>query len=135
MRFDVPQFIDVEDKIFGPLTFKQFAYIAGGGGIIFTLWKLLPIYAAIIPIIIVGVLAGALAFIKVNNRPFVEILESAFNFFFRDKLYIWKKDEQKQKKKEDVVKKTPTYVPTLSGSKLHDVAWGLDVLDRNNRTN
>ena len=27
MQYQVPQFIEVEDKIFGPLTFKQFLYI------------------------------------------------------------------------------------------------------------
>ena len=32
MRFQVPQFIEIESKIFGPLTFKQFIYLAGGGG-------------------------------------------------------------------------------------------------------
>ncbi len=34
MRFEVPQFIDVEDKIFGPFTFKQFLYLAGGAGLL-----------------------------------------------------------------------------------------------------
>jgi len=36
MRFEVPQFIDVEDKLFGPLTFTQFVYLAGSGGISFS---------------------------------------------------------------------------------------------------
>ncbi|TSC80302.1 MAG: hypothetical protein G01um101429_152 [Parcubacteria group bacterium Gr01-1014_29] len=31
-QFQVPQFIEVEDKIFGPLTTKQFFYLLGGGG-------------------------------------------------------------------------------------------------------
>ncbi len=134
MRFEVPQFIDVEDKIFGPLTFRQFAYVAGGGGIIFVLWKMLPLAFAIIPMIAVGALAGALAFFKVNNRPFIDMVESSFNFFLRDKLYVWKKEERKKDQtKEIITEKAPVYVPKLSGSKLHDVAWGLDVLDKNKR--
>ncbi|NCT02072.1 PrgI family protein, partial [Candidatus Parcubacteria bacterium] len=32
MRFEVPQFIEVEDKIFGPLTWRQFLYLSGGLG-------------------------------------------------------------------------------------------------------
>jgi len=32
MRFEVPQFIEVEDKIFGPFTWKQFIYLMGGEG-------------------------------------------------------------------------------------------------------
>jgi len=30
MRHEVPQFIDIEDKIFGPLTFFQGLYLLGG---------------------------------------------------------------------------------------------------------
>ncbi|MFM2424198.1 MAG: hypothetical protein RLZZ70_589, partial [Candidatus Parcubacteria bacterium] len=30
MQFEVPQFIEIEDKIFGPLTWKQFLYVGGG---------------------------------------------------------------------------------------------------------
>lgn len=37
MQFQVPQFIEVEDKIFGPLTFKQFVYIAGGVALMYLL--------------------------------------------------------------------------------------------------
>jgi len=48
MRFQVPQFIEVEDKIFGPLTLKQFIYLAGAGGVVFVLWRVFPIFVAII---------------------------------------------------------------------------------------
>ena len=41
MRFQVPQFIEIEDKIFGPLTIKQFIYIAGGAGLCFILFRFL----------------------------------------------------------------------------------------------
>jgi len=129
MRFAVPQFIDVEDKIFGPLTWRQFVYLAGGGGLCFVLWRLLPTFFAILLIIPVGGFAGALAFVKINNRPFIDMVESAFNFLLRNKLYIWKKE---QKKKEDTKQKQVeaiAYVPTISQSKLHDISWGLDVLD------
>ena len=131
MRFQVPQFIDVEDKIFGPLTFKQFVYVAGGGGLAFLLWKTLPVFIAIILIIPIGVLAGSLAFVKVNNRPFIEVVESAFNYAFRDKLYLWKKEKPKKKSSDTPVeaKTIPSYVPKVSESKLHDISWGLDVLD------
>ncbi len=35
MQFPVPQFTEVEDKIIGPLTLKQFGIIFGVGVIIF----------------------------------------------------------------------------------------------------
>lgn len=132
MRFQVPQFIDVEDKIFGPFTFRQFVYLAGGAGLSFLLWRLLPNFIALLLIIPVGAFAGALAFIKVNNRPFIDMVESAFNYFLRDKLYLWKKEKKKAaeaKKTSAEEAKAPQYVPTLSESKLHDISWGLDVFD------
>ena len=42
MQFQVPQFIEIEDKIFGPLTFKQFIYLAGGVGASIVLWLYIP---------------------------------------------------------------------------------------------
>ena len=95
MRFQVPQFIEIEDKIFGPLSFKQFVYVVGGGGLIVMLFFLLPNFLAFILAVPIGAFAGALAFYKVNNRPFIHITEAAFKHFFKGKLYIWKKEENK----------------------------------------
>ena len=38
MQFQVPQFIDVENKIIGPLSLRQFLYLAGAGLISFMLF-------------------------------------------------------------------------------------------------
>ncbi len=92
MRFQVPQFIEIEDRIFGPLSFKQFIYVVGGGGIIVLLFFYLPNFLAAILGIPVGVFAAALAFYKVNKRPFIITVEAAFKHFFRNKIYVWKKD-------------------------------------------
>ena len=56
MRFQVPQFIEVEDKIFGPLTLKQFIYLAGAGGLVFVLWRVLPLFVAIGPPVVLFIL-------------------------------------------------------------------------------
>ncbi len=130
MQFQVPQFIDVEDKIFGPFTFKQFAYLFGGAGFSFVMYKLLPLYISIFLILPVVGLVLALVFYKVNNRSFAEILQAAFNYYISNKLYIWK--QGKPKKKVAEVKEEDTgfaYVPRLSNSKLRDISWSLDVLD------
>lgn len=129
MRYQVPQFIDVEDKIVGPLTIKQFIYIAGGIGMSFVVFKLLPIYLSVILIAIIGVLSACLAFYKINNKPFIDFLESAFLYYTKQNLYIWKKED----KKVVVQNETETngarqvYVPKLSDSKLKDLSWTLDV--------
>jgi hypothetical protein len=97
MRFEVPQFIEIEDKIVGPFTWRQFVYIAGGTGLLVTLWFILDsilLFALIgLPI---GALAGSLAFQKVNNRPFSIFLEALFTYITRHKIYLWRKTEQQE---------------------------------------
>jgi hypothetical protein len=132
MRFEVPQFIDIEDKIFGPLTFKQFIYVAGGGGLAFAIYKLLPIYFAIPLMLAVAVLAWALAFYKLNNQPFINIGQAFIIYLLHGKRYVWKKE---------IKKTTPTVQPTapvaktpetqeLTARKIQDLARNLDILDK-----
>ena len=67
MQFQVPQFIEVEDKIFGPLTFKQFVYMTGGVGAAYMLWRVMPLYASGPLIVCVGLFAAGLAFFQLNG--------------------------------------------------------------------
>lgn len=94
MRFEVPQFIEVEDKIFGPFTWKQFIYLAGGAGIALVLYLSVPLIVFALIGIPIAALAGFLAFHQVNNRPFAQFLESLFSYFTNNKLYLWRKDHE-----------------------------------------
>lgn len=90
MRFEVPQFIEIEDKIFGPLSWRQFLYLGGGVGmavVIFLTTNLLIFLFFGLPL---AILAGALAFFPVNNRPFSFFLEAIFNYLTKQRLYLWK---------------------------------------------
>lgn len=129
MRYQVPQFIDVEDKIIGPFTIKQFVYIAGGLGMSFVVYRFLNIYIAAIFIAVIIGLSLALAFYKINNKPFIDFLESAFMFYTKQNLYIWKKQEKKILKTENDPsnQNRQVFVPKLSESKLKDLSWSLDV--------
>jgi hypothetical protein len=131
MRYQVPQFIEVEDKIFGPFTFKQFIYLVGGAGICFMAYKLLPFFWGILVMLPAAGLSAALAFYKPNNRPFIETIEAAFNFGLTTKLYIWKREDKKivPKTTEELVKAATASVtvPKISESKLKDLAWSLDI--------
>src|ERR1700722_10293288 len=95
MQFQVPQFIEVEDKIFGPLTLKQFIYLAGGAGLCFLLYEFLPHIVAIPLMLVAAGFSAALAFYKINNKPFINVVEAAFKYFFASKLYIWKKVDRR----------------------------------------
>ena len=132
MQFKVPQFIDVEDKLFGNFTFKQFIYLAGGAGMVFVSYRLLPIYLAIPLILFFAALSLLLTFYPINNKPFAYYLQASVLYALKSKLYIWKQRLSKpgDNKKEVVAPTQTSIVPTLSPSKLKDLSWSLDVLDK-----
>jgi hypothetical protein len=129
MKYQVPQFIEIEDKIIGPLTLKQFVYLAGGAGMAFVAYTFLPIYIAIVLVPVIIALALALAFYKINNKPFIDFLESAVLYYTKQNLYIWKKEEKKIEAKPEATSASgrQVYVPKLSDSKLKDLSWSLDI--------
>ncbi len=132
MRYQVPQFIEIEDKIFGPLTFKQFIYLAGAGGICLIFFSIFPIYITVMLGIPVVALGAALAFYHINDRPFIVVMEHAFKYLTGSKLYLWKQRQAETPKTQDAVAKAETQlpVPKLSESKLKDLAWSLNIKDR-----
>ena len=130
MQFKVPQFIDVEDKLFGPFTFKQFAYMAGGAGLIYVLYKLLPLWLSIIIIIPVFTLVMLLVFYKVNNKPFSFYLQAGFSYLLSKKLFIWKQRLIKPGTIEDKEPEAPrmtSVIPMTTGNDLKDLSWSLDI--------
>jgi PrgI family protein len=139
MQFRVPQFIDVEDKIVGPFTLKQFAYLLGAGGLAFLLWTLIPI--KLLALIIIAPVSGlfiALAFVKINERPLIDFLENMLTYYTGAKIFTWKQatpEKQAVDRIEKVVAQTQKkeIMDKAKGDKLHDVSLGLDVLDRNSQ--
>lgn len=138
MQFKVPQFLEIEDKIFGPFTFREFVYLAGGAGLCFVLYRLLGLIFGIIPMFIIAGFSLMLTFYKPNNKPFVNMIEAGFKYFTQSKLYIWKKHLQKRKTGEmehtaNIEQEKNRILAEggvkLSGSRLRDLAWSLDVLD------
>lgn len=130
MNFRVPQFIEVEDKLVGPLTLRQFVYILGGAGGAFVAYKFLPIYLAIWIILPIVSLALALAFLKINNQPFINILQAGIGYYLGNRLYVWRKEEKRAQPKPEVrgaPRTVPATIPKLTESKLRDLAWSLDI--------
>ena len=131
MRFQIPQFIDVEDKIFGPFTLKQFIYLAGGASAAVASVTFFGLFLGLLIASPIIILAVALAFYKINNRPFIYVMESAFKYLTKDKLYIWRKEEREDKSAQGGSASGGKYsslvVPNLSESKLKDMNWELDV--------
>lgn len=131
MQYQVPQFIEVEDKIFEQLTFKQFIYIAGGIGLSFIVYQLLSsLVLAALPILIIMSFSIALAWGKLYKRfPFINVVEWAFKYMTSAKLYIWKKVERKPSDNpaQEAKQYASIMVPKISDSKLKDLTWSLDI--------
>lgn len=131
-QFTVPQFIEVEDKIFGPLTLKQFIYLLGGGAAVFIIY----VFAGMLGVIFLGLpiagFAAALAFYKVNNQPFIKIAANALSHYAGSKLYVWQKREIKKQPlaAKPEIEKPKLELPKITESKLKDLAWSLDVKEK-----
>lgn len=94
MQFQVPQFIETEDKIVGPFTLRQFLYVAAAGLLSAILYFTVATWLWLIfTIILLGGAIGV-SFIKIGGRPLSNVLLSAFGFYWNPQTYIWKSQEQ-----------------------------------------
>ena len=134
MRFEVPQFIDVEDKIIGPLTWRQFLYLGGGVGMAVVIFLTTNLIVFVLVGLPIGALAVALAFFPINNRPFSYFLEAMFNYITRQRLYFWRKKEGEVYSKR--VAKSSTGEPQVntSGKDISSIARRLELeaMQKNN---
>lgn len=96
MQFQVPQFIDVEDRIIGPLTLRQFLYLSGAGGFSFILFFALQTWLWIIATTILGIIAAAFAFIKLNGKSLGLIMVAALKYAWQPKFYLWRRQTVRQ---------------------------------------
>ncbi len=138
MQFRVPQFIDVEDKIIGSLTLKQFFYILGAAGTAFLFFKFIPI--KIVAFLLAAPVSGfflALAFVKINERPFMDFAESFFSYLLRGKVYVWQQPKQNMADEDlaPLILETTkdSVVEKANRNKLHEIAFGLDVQKDNSQ--
>jgi hypothetical protein len=90
MQFQVPQFIETEDKVVGPFSLRQFLYIGVGGLISAVFYFFVQTWLFIIAALIIMGAAAAIAFVKVNGQPFIKILTAALDFYWKPQSYMWK---------------------------------------------
>ena len=90
-QFVVPQFIDVEDKVIGPITVRQFITMLVGGGIMFIEYKLADFALFVMEAVVTAGIIFGLAFIKVNGRPIHYFLLNVFQTSRKPKIRVWQK--------------------------------------------
>lgn len=132
MQYQVPQFIEVEDKLFGNLTARQFVYLAGAGGVCLGAFSIFNIVVASLISAPFVALALALSFYKMDGQSFLKVMENAFGYFVSSKLYLWS-SEHPRTRKEGAKMSAPlpeqALVPKLSESKLRELSWSLNIKD------
>ncbi len=110
----VPQYVDVEDKIAGPFTWKSLGWMFAGGGMLviaYTLFDRITFFIIAIPIIL---LTAAFAFYRPNGMSFIQFVGYGFNFLFRPKIYVWQREVEKKPTKKQ---KKPPQITTTSTKK------------------
>ncbi len=132
MQFHIPQYIDIEDKLIGPLTLKQAIYVAGGLGAAYLVFRLIPYIVISGPIILaIGTLTWALGFYPKEKlgKPFIEILEAGFSYALSEKLYTWKKTTKERKlgAEEDFISAQGPLTPSIRTGTLSSKLFTLDV--------
>jgi hypothetical protein len=113
MQFSVPQFTEVEDKIIGPLTMKQFGIVFGAGILVFLSFSLTKsVFVLIVISLLVGFPALGIAFAKPNGRPMYNMLGNYVSFFTSPKIMVFHKEgslvsdkesPEDRQKRDDVV--------------------------------
>jgi hypothetical protein len=92
MQFQIPQFIEIEDKIAGPFSLRQLLFVVAGGVVTFLAFTALPFFAALV----IGLIAIggslALALVKINGQPLPRVAFAAAGFFWKPRLYLWKRE-------------------------------------------
>ncbi len=127
-QFVVPQFIEVEDKIFGPITTRQFVILLVTGLILFAAFKWADTALFIFLAVLIGGLALVLAFVKINGQSFHYFLLNIVQTLRRPSRRIWHKMHEKQElldaiKSVSVVSTEPVKeMPKMSYSRIRDLS-------------
>lgn len=125
-KFIIPQFIDVEDRVIGPITVRQFLVCTFGGLLIFVAYKLSDFYLFLAETIIIAGVTAVIAFVKINGKNFHIFLLDLFEYLLKvPKFAIWQRSEYvpivkkiKEEKKEDNYIFVPKSMPSKKLSEI-----------------
>lgn len=131
----VPQFIESEDKILGPITVRQFVIMFVAAIILFLLYKFADFSMFVVMCLPVGGGSAVFAFFKVNGQPFHFFIIHIIETLKRPSLRVWRKDisrvsffhgKVKAAKDDDTGADASLQHPHLSSHKLSNLALIVD---------
>jgi hypothetical protein len=131
-QFVVPQFIDIENRIFGPVTVRQFIIMLVAALFIFISYKISDFTLFVVESIIIVLVFGLFAFFKVNGQPLHYFMLNFTSTLTKPKLRIWRKKipkgkiEAKIPEKVAEVKHLVRRRPMISSTRLEELALIID---------
>jgi len=128
MQFVVPQFIEVEAKIIGPISARQFIILMIVLAVDFVLYKLFPTFIFLPSIIVVTLFGFVLAFAKVNGQDMHYVLLNLIQTFRRPRARIWARTQYVEREEDDdSLPERPIYIPKPQVSESRLAAMSLMV--------
>ncbi|MEA2088629.1 MAG: PrgI family protein [Patescibacteria group bacterium] len=91
-QFVVPQFIDIENKIFGPITIRQFILLMCALLLSIIFYKFVDFLLFLLLSAFIFGIASIFAFTRVNGRPIHYFLLNFIQTSIRPKRRVWCKD-------------------------------------------
>ncbi len=128
MQYGVPQFIDVEDKIVGPLTGKQALYLLVGGGALLVIFSFFEFPFFVFSSLIIVPITLAFAFWKPKGFTVARWIMNIVNFYTSPHLYVWRREPDVRRFKVAQKKKSAKDIPVknVSRNRIRELAWVLD---------
>lgn len=132
MQAKVPKFLDIEDRVIGPLTLRQFIVLAAGAAFI----GIFNFFIEFFPLLLlvagaIGGTATAIAFVRINQRSFIDFAFSVFGFYFGPRQFVWRRIPKKvriqRKKGKKEEKKQPAIPAGVARRKIRELASELDM--------
>ena len=120
-RFTVPQFIDVEDKIIGPITTRQFLIVMGTMFFVVLTYAVADFSLFIFMAAIELTLGAILAFLRINGRPFHYFILNVLQTLKRPSIRVWRKEVETSTIASIVLELHPIVLKKPGDELLHKV--------------
>lgn len=133
MHAQVPQFLDIEDRIIGPFTLKQFGYIAVGTVVVGGLYLFFQLWVVFVFGLPIAGLVLALAFAPpINGQPLINFLLGFLGFGVKQHIYVWSKpmEEYEIFFKEKALEKEAMKKVEFAQSSIKKSNWSLNLFGR-----
>ncbi len=96
MQFQTPQFIEIEDKIWGPFSLRELLYLIAGGAVSLFAFYLFKFWLAAVTTALAASLSLSFALIRYNGQPFHRLVFSVFYYFWHPRFYLWQRQIQEK---------------------------------------